>query len=723
MVTTVIKILLWLLAFVPLIVDNGVFFPYVAGKEYVFQLLILLAAILYIANIVLSSDFREEQKSKSFRIVKNGIFFWSGIFFILSLSSVLFSHDVALALWGVIERAGGVINLLFGLVLLYLFAAVFVRRDWRVFICISVMSGAVLLAFGFSEYLGGASRPVSLSGNPSFFSANLLFVLFCLGILIQNVRSLFLRFSLTFLFCLTIWGVMITGTRGSLLGMFLGFIVVLIYFIIKGDRIFYFGMSLKKISAIALGLLFGLVILFITTLSSDIWQKIPGLSRVSNINISQDTIVPRLNVIESGLSSINPLQNSYSRFIFGWGHENYLYATAKYYKMEQYKFEESWFDQAHNKLVEVLVTLGVSGLIVYMIFWIIYFKYTVRLSKNFSLIQATLLFYGVAYFTHLFFLFEQISSIVGFLFVCAYIIYSQGEFENEKGGDRRQFLYESVFVFSVVVTFSLSFVFVFETTASYIKMRQYFGAASENTLLEVKKINQLTAGLFSRSQMNIRLDLLVRVAESINTIGDETRASLVERVLALGDEYMELRPNDIRFASTLAYVYSQSGHAYNDAGYLSKGEDYYRRVLQVSPNRPDIIYRLAVNLAYQNKIDESLSILKFVTDKEKDIAESYCYIGVVYYLSGGQNYDKSLSSFEKCFTIKPWLFGNWKLSVFPIYKNFVLTFYENKRAPLLITSLERLIKNGYIPEDNTRELIDYLSSGKAWPVIKFSLPE
>lgn len=709
---------LCLVAVIPLIVDNEVFFPYVSGKELVFQLLIVLSLLCLIIEFVKSENYRTDLSLRLSCLIRDKLFLSFVLLVFVSALSLFVAPDLFAAFWGSIERGGGVVNIIFSLALIILFVLLFKKRDWFIFMALNIPVGLILVGYEISEYTAGISRPGSFTGNPSFLSGNLLFLIFSSVLLIVHVRHFVLRVALSLVALLSCGGILLTETRGTLLGLLVGSLFLLGYFWLRGGGKSLLGLNLRKASGVVLLLLLFFALLFGTTMNHQIWQNIPGLSRLSQIDIGTDTIVPRLNVLKTGIDAVNPEINGWKRFMVGWGQENFLNATLKHYKIEQYRFESSWFDQAHNKFVDTLVCLGLVGLLLYLLFWFAYFFYCRRAFSGFSYTYACLVFWGIAYIVHLFFLFEQISYLGQSLFVVAYVIYLNTETRLAQGDSRIKASYRIPIIITSLVTLFVFLILTFsiETAPSYIKMRQYFSIVNYGNILDVSKISNVTDGM-TRAQLDIRRDLLARAVKEVMT-SNQVPPEVLSLVVDLAEDYIKVRPLDLRFLSTLADSYNRLGKRLGNNEYLNRGELYLRHLLSYTGERPDIIYNLALNLAHQGNFEESLTLVSGVIIADREIAESYCYFGIILWWRGGPDQSAVIDNLETCFELKPWLFERQEDTFLLVYKELFNYFNKKENRGAFISVLKRLNKNGHLPDSTTNSIIEYLNSHNDWPIIE-----
>jgi len=688
-----IKICLWLLAFIPLVVDNNVFFPFTSGKSLLLQLSLVLVSILFLINFFYSRAFKVEIIEKAAKYIKHPLVLSVLAFIFIFIISTIFAVDKYAAFWGDLNRAEGLVSLIFFFAFFVFSLLIFEKKDWFLFFKLSLFTGFVVLFREFIEYLGGMSRPESFIGNATFLSGYLLFSITASLIVLNEEKNKFFKYLSIIVIILSLVGIFLAQTRGTILGLGLGVIAVLVYGAIRGRDISYKKINLRKISAglLCFGVLF--VGVFIVTRQNEIWQKIPGLSRVAIIqsdNIEDPSTSIRLSIYKSSLESINPIGNGWRKLLIGWGPENFILADSKYYDAGQYKYETKWYDRAHNKFLDVLVMNGVFGLLAYLSVWFFFFASLRRGRESiFSFIDIGLLFFGTSYLTHLMFVFDDISTYLVFFVTVSFLISitvgntpdshkkpPEAIKSRDSGG------LSSVAIL-VVLTLFLGFVFVRNTLPGYLQMRSYFPLVRDSSPEVIEKEIDSILDLSTVAQMNIRKDLLRISNDFYNKDQNENTYRLFKKSLESGEEYVERRPSDFVFLSFLADVYGNKSNILNNPEFINRGEEHFRKILHFAPNRPDITRGLAANLFYQKK------------------------------------YEESFMYFEKTFDLSPELFARDQGVIESVYFIFAKYFYGRKDKEDFVRVAARLRTNNYEDSALLDKILDYLDKTGGWPAVNF----
>jgi O-antigen ligase len=689
----IIKTCLWAVALFPLIIDiKPSFNPSSTAKIIFFRFLIFVISILFTTLFFYKKSFRDEIIQKTKKIIKNPIVISVLSFILVFAVSTIFATDKYTAFWGNLERGEGLVGMLYFLAFFIFSLFIFEKRDWMYFFKISLFVTLIILAKEFSQYLGGEIRPGSIFGNPTLLNGYLIFSILSSIVVFEEIAlseivksnkkyliSMLWKYLSLAIFVLSIVGIFITETRGTILGVALGISAVIFYIIFnkKSKEIFIFKkINIQKLSVFILGLMILFSSVFIITRKNEIWQKVPGLSRIAIINEKDQSTNARLILGELSLKSINPIENGVKNFLIGWGPENFGLAYGKYFNPEQFKYENSWFDRTHNKFLDVLVMNGLIGLFSYFAILFFYFKFILK-RKDFSLLNGGFLFFGVALVVHLLFLFDQITTSIPFFGVLALIVCLDLNNKINENDKKHKFI---IGPFLVLITIFLSIVFIRNDLIGYIQSSKYSKTIKQdNTKVFLEKSDSIFYP-FTTAQFNIREDFMLLIDKNYTDKNSNIK-KLSELSLQKGAELIEKNPYRNKSLLILSSAYLNKSQKQNDKNLYVESEKYFRELLELAPNRADYNYNLASNLFLQKMNDESF----------------------VYY--------------EKAFNLNEDLFTKESEK---IYENFFKYFFETKNKESFIITIDRLRKNNYENLDTLNEIINYINKYNSWPKIDFN---
>lgn len=686
----VIKVCLLALTLTPLIVDKSVFAPYVSGESIFIRGVLVIVSILFSINFFYKKEFKNEIIEKIKKIIKNPLFLSISAFIFVAGISTIFAVDKYGAFWGNLERAEGLVGLISFFAFFIFSLLIFEKKDWLSFFKLILIVTLALVVKEFVQYAGGLERPNSFVYNPTFLAGYLLFSIFSSVIVFkESIQSKgFIEKGWMYLSIITIIlsiiGIFLTQTRGSILGLAVGVIAVLVYGVLKGRGISYNKFNLRKISIIILCCIFAFGALFVFTRKSELWQKVPGLARVAVISSEDATTNTRLLTAKLSLDAINPLKNSLKKSLIGWGPENFTLAYQKYLNPLQFKYETRWFDRAHNKIFDVLVMSGILGLVAYLTLWFYFFKLVLK-RKEFSLINVGLLFVGISFLVHLLFIFDHITTYIPFFATLAFTVYLATSDKSDELKDNNQYNNKIKIISGILfctLTVFLCFVFFRGDLPAYIDMKEYLALKkANNPELMLSRVDKIFTP-FTIAQANIRNDFLVTYGSNTD-MKDTTLVKLNEIATTKEEEFVNKRPFDSRSLVYIANVYSGKGKELKDQSFLEKGEGYFRKVVALAPNRPDSNYGLALNLYYQMKFSESFVF------------------------------------FERALDLDSAFFSKEIKRINGIYFSFIQYFYELKDKDNFIKATARLKANNYEGGAILDQIIEFINKNNTWPVVNF----
>ena len=353
----------------------------------------------------------------------------------VAVLSAGFGVSVQRSLWSNYERMQGVIDQAHWCALAVVLVSVLrTGRDWRIVLAFNSVAGMAMALMTVAEYHGhswiypsAAPRATATLGSPIYLGTYLgVAVTIALGFLVRSFvpaahpgrapapardesgerssRSTpsreARRARLPVLWAgrcfwgatvlIGLWALTLTGSRGP----FLGFVSGLVFL----ATLYAFLARVRMVRLVAAGSagLLGVVAILLIVLSFspaasriEAWNTNPLLSRLANHGPSVSTR-HRLLAWEAGVKGFT------ERPMLGWGPENYVVVWGRY-GSEFIADMPGVFDHSHNKLVEELVTKGLSGLLVHVAIWGFAFHVVWRAARDAdSRERAPVLFAGAA---------------------------------------------------------------------------------------------------------------------------------------------------------------------------------------------------------------------------------------------------------------------------------------------------------------------------------------
>lgn len=661
---------LLLLAFVPLIVDSGVFFPYITGKSMAIKILVMVATLLCAGYAMANNAFRKEIAERFSQIKKNPIVISVTAFFVVYIVSTLTAVNTFRAFFGDIERAEGLLGMSFFFGFFLLGMLVFAKKDWLMFCKLSLITGGVLFINQMYQWLSlGQARPSSFTGNPIYIAILFLFTIFA-ALMVIGERGSKWHLVAWAMLPLSLVGILVSQTRGVMIGMGAGLAVAALIMAVKsGDRMLFGRWHLKKIALVIVGLVIMLSVVFLLTKSDAFWKKIPGIDRLAAASFNDPTLQTRLISLGVSTRALNPITNGPVKFLTGWGPENFSVAYNKYYNPKYFEFEQNWFDRAHNKLMDVAVMNGVLGLVAYLALWV--FLVWVVLRRPLSIETGAITFFGVAYFIQNLFVFESVSTYIPFfVFVAFGALLWNAQSEKEKEAvliDHHEHARNGVGLTVIIASVGIFFAIVFVMSCvAYAQMRVTLNKLSGSTTVQVMK-ESLDSMLepYTYAQQDIRQSLLGALQQYVGK--NEEVNKIFIRVLQATEELAQREPYNPRAFTVVAQTYAALGQATNNMEYMDQSLVYYEKALTLAPKRQDTRYYYGYTLALVGEHEKAEQLLKETIELNPRVGNSYFFLAAVLLTRQDPPIEQVIDLMEKAFTLPAFTRGTDRATL-DVYK-------------------------------------------------------
>jgi O-antigen ligase len=415
-IKVLIKILIATTFFIPLVVlPSSYIFPFIVPKILLFRSVSLLMLGGYI--LLLFSNWQE------YKMRLTPLNLAVGLFFISFGVSTFVGVDWYHSFWDNHERMLGLFTM-FHFIAYYCIVGSVVKewKEWRSLLRIFLLAGSLVMFIGFLQKINpdlllnrGADRVSATLGNAIYFSGYGMF-LFFIGLLLFLKEEVagwkyFAATGGVLGFLGIFWG----GTRGTLLGLGVSLLVFGLSYIatFKGNKKFRNAVALILVA----GVLFSASLVIFR--QNSFVKNIPGVNRLVSTDFTiKNSKVPR--VMAWGIA----IDAWKERPVFGWGPNNFYFAFNKYYRPEflESGWGETWFDNAHNIVMNTLAVQGTAGIIIYFglfsaVFYSLILAYRKRTIDQHLL--AVGLAFAVGHFVHNITVFEDPTSYLYFFFFLA----------------------------------------------------------------------------------------------------------------------------------------------------------------------------------------------------------------------------------------------------------------------------------------------------------------
>lgn len=611
----------------PLVFIPVVIFPFVFSKLIFFQILIGLTFPAYIALAWMEPKFRPK---------KHILYFGILAYFASILLSVIFAVDPYRAWWGNQERMNGLFTLLHFLAWLTMAVGLLKTwKDWRRLLNYQiVLSGimalvAIMQKFNPDLLLYTAGRRVGgLLDNPIYMAAYQIFNIFFLALLawkVKDRRWWFLYGGAAFL---DILAFIFTESRGGLLGLGIGIVAFTIFI----------GMfHTKKTVKVSI---FSIVALLMTAYGFIFVFR--GSELISNSPLRRFTDLT--DTLETRLIAWDIAWDGFlERPLTGWGFDNFHILFNEKYNPESLRYGqyETWFDRAHNTVLDVLSMTGLVGFLTYVFIYVAIFYSVIRAYKKEWIdlpIAAILFSLPLAYFFQNLLVFDHPAGFsMSFLMYGLIIGATSGEFVGAKeAGDQDMGKIKSKMHSAPWTSFA-----VFQIAALILVWR-----------VSVLPFQMSKLSIASNNIINTNFDRALDMAEEANrtwTPYTDEQSFVVSRNLVtlvtrpgfsdlprwreaydfakeMNEREYTLHP---RNTNTL-FVYARLLHAFGQLAPedIARSEQLYLAAITTSKKRQQIHYALARLYTETGNMDATIEILRNVKDFDYELGEGHWRYGV-----------------------------------------------------------------------------------------------
>ncbi len=621
------------------VLPTSFIFPFIVPKTIFFRTVVEVMLGAYL--ILLYINFEEYRPR--FRPVALAITFFMVSFGLSTFAGV----DAYHSFWDNHERMLGFFTILhYGIYAGILTSVLKDWNAWRRTLNVFLGMGMVVMMAAFIQVLKpdfllnqNNARVMGTLGNPIYLGGYGLFLAFVAALLFLKDTRVGAKAVYSIAAVMGLLAMFFSGTRGSVLGLAVaivaaGFMYLAAYW--KNVRV------RNVLLAIAVGcaIIFGVLYAFRTTPAI---ANLPAVGRALNTSWEDIKASPRY------IAWTIAMQSFKERPVFGWGPNNYFYAFNKYYdpKSLSFGYGETWFDNAHNIIVNTLSVQGIVGLVSYV-----------------GLFGAATV---MAYRAYRQGLIDQHVAIIGVAFLVAHLAQNITVFENPTS--YLYFMAWLAFLNSVTMRKA-----VVETPDRPLSPAVLVGAAlfsvisvtifnvrpasaNRGTLAILRSMQQASPeggpnnpGYFPFENIrtlfktpsphidDIRSDIARSAAGALPLINQQAgKEKNIEAYNLMVDELkknIELHPLDIRNHFLLAQLHQIQANIMQDAKYMTEAENVMKEALALSPRRQQLMFAIAAVQAQTGKVDEAVKLLEQALKENPEIGEAYWRLALGYQLQG-----------------------------------------------------------------------------------------
>jgi O-antigen ligase len=645
--TWMMRVLLFATLVVPLIASSKHYYLYTFPKAMWFEACIALLLVIMGATAVWGAITKQVWWTRAMERIKTATrnpLFWLLVAMVIGMAiSAVMATDSAHAWWGDPERAEGVVVHLLYIVFVLALLLHFDEKEWKWYGWGMLGVGVIAMIYQWMQLAGATTpffhlsqqnRPGSLLGSPTYMGSYLilLYAVMGIGMVQQWYKANWQKWIIIVVAFATTVSLFLTQTRGAILGLAVGMVVMLLCWIVSGKKEIIRHISVRKIATTLL--IAGAVVatLFFTTRTLPFWKQIPGVGRFAEESLISDTTA-QTRIISAQVS----LKALADKPLFGWGGENFLIAFNAHYDPEYFVYEQGWFDRAHNKVLGTAVMYGGVGLLVYLAWW----GYMLWTARKMAWSHSGKQFFGwtilvgtlVAYFVQNLFAFDIMSSYLVLFSVAGFIIYTQTQHQHITPLAHPLYARVASILGGLLMVGVGVVVAYWLVGVPYVQSRAYINAIGQDSKVLGQEASTFLYP-FSYAQPSLRTDFMQSVKNSGGAT--DTRLYALSNLAQEALEESAAHSQDPRPYQLLAEFYIQRGGV--DKQVYTTAEMFADKGLAYAPKRQSLRYLKAAALSGQRKNDEALALLQETIDQAPDVAQSYYYYGSVLAVADGSQY-------------------------------------------------------------------------------------
>ena len=619
-------------------VYKSLLFPFITSKQISFNIIIEVLFVLWLAFII---------KYPTYRPKMSYITYGLAAFFAALFASSIFGVDFNLSFWGDVERMLGVFHLLhFFAFYLIIITAFREWKDWKPLFIISVFFSVIVGLYGYSD----AARQISTIGNPAYVSGYLIFNMYFALLLFFREQNPVLKWTYAATLIPNLLGFRMAGTSGAYVG--LGASIILVFLIYA-----FLGQNKKvKITTMAIGLFFAAFVGFVFMNKNQPWvSQTPFLNAATGISFQKNTFQSRL------ISWKAAARDFMNHPILGTGHGNFAIIFDRHFTPDFYDHTrgETYFDRAHNNVIDIGSTAGVVGLAAYLSIFAALAYYLIagyrrqKIGLNeFALLSGLI----TAYFVQNLAVFDSLVTYMGLMMTLGYVYWlynADGGYEAVK--DRPL---ENREIYAIAGVGLLIFVIMYQFNVKPLKMlvatingQRAWAQGMVTETIDIYKQALSYNTVLDRDSRTSLNRLFANNPDVLNGLDKNAGQAILDYNIELAEANVRQNEADSLNLMLLAQLLNTAASYHRDnpekfAFYAERALNAIDRSIAASPGRVPIYFQKAQIYITRGEPDKAIETLKYAHDMHPPYFDSACYLGrtLLFY----QREDEGYSYIEKC---------------------------------------------------------------------------
>ena len=621
------KTYLWILkigvylSLIPLFfVIKTLLFPYITSKQIPFNIIIEILLIFLIVFWVKYPDYFPKKSYITYGLIA---------FFSVMVLSCFTGVDFNLSFWGDIERMLGAFHILhfFGLYLIMI--TVFRNwEDWKWFLNYFIVVG-VFIAFAC---LQDDARSYGVIGNTAYVAGYMIFNMFLSFLLFAKERNKYLRWIYVIPFIIHFFAFKTADSTGGWAGFMFGIALT----------VFLYGVAHKnkkvKISTLSFTVLAIFLFLFLFVFQRDNFftkHSIFWKGMTNEMSFNKSTFQTRLISWKAALKDFK------KHPVLGVGHGNYSLIFDKYFDPTFYNYtrSETYFDRAHNNVVDIASTTGSLGILSYLFIFLALYIYLFRaVFKGKISIHDFAIIGGLvgAYFVQNLAVFDSFSTYIAIMTVLAYTVFldrgeeeMRVEIEDEELTNKEIYIYLGSGIILLTVLFQFN-VKPYQMLVGTINGQKANAQGNMDLTVKIYRDTLSKNTVLDRDSRTSLIRLFLNQS-NLNRLKKEDPDKTLDWVISLAEENVKYNEHDSMAQMILSQILNiaasrNSNNSEKFDYYWQRSLDAINKSIDASPKRIPIYYQKSQLYISHNEPEKALETLEYAKNLNLDYPDSFCYL-------------------------------------------------------------------------------------------------
>lgn len=626
------------------LVFSALLFPYITSKQISFNILMELLFPFWLVLVWKYPNFRPYKS-----LVTYGLIAYLAVILLTCFTGV----DFNLSFWGDSERMLGLFHILhFFLFYLYLITAFRERKDWDIFLSLSV-----LIAFIQAIMVLFIDR-IGTIGNTAYVSGYFIFnIFFALILITRHHWRLHWPLYLALIFIFPAF--LKANTSGAIIGLATSILLLLFMlgFFAAKKTIRQVSLSVFIVSLAAIILLFSQY--------NQPWFKENRI--LSNLSSNKSTFQTRR------LSWEGAARDFKNHPLLGTGHGNYGLIFDRQFDPSFFNYadNETYFDRAHNNLIDIISTTGLVGLLAYLsifIFlireWVMSFAqegycvhpgYKGKRARELMIITALV----AAYFVQNLAVFDSLATYMGLMMVLAYLVFIRHErlpisekktIRLNPGTELGVLVSAFIIVLIIISNFNLQ---PYKMMKKTIQAYQLLASSQTEASFAAFEMALAEETVLDRDSRNILINFVANNSGFLlKSMTPEKANAALEYTISLAERNLAYNSVDSLLQMQIAQLYDIAArYHYQDhnlfQSYSDKALVAAKRSLAASPRRIPVYFVLGQIQANAGDLEAAEASFIQAHELNPQYNETNCQLANYYFLVKDKEYlDYSLSCLQ-----------------------------------------------------------------------------